>query len=87
MLARRPAVAWASLHRSRLTGRRRLVVAAYGVRGVGSIYYLGYAGSHMRLANEAQLWAIVGFTILVSTIVHGFTAAFAVEAATGEKQR
>jgi len=83
----RPAVAWASLHRSRLTGRRRLVVAAYGVRGVGSIYYLGYAGSHMRLANEAQLWAIVGFTILVSTIVHGFTAAFAVEAATGEKQR
>jgi NhaP-type Na+/H+ or K+/H+ antiporter len=36
--------------------------------------------------NEAELWAIIAFTILVSTVVHGFTAAFAVERATGEKQ-
>ncbi|MET0272221.1 MAG: cation:proton antiporter [Phenylobacterium sp.] len=83
----RPLVAWISLAGVRkLTGRRRMVVAAYGVRGVGSIYYLAYAGSHMQLVNEPRLWAIVGFTILVSTVVHGFTAAFAVETATGEKQ-
>jgi NhaP-type Na+/H+ or K+/H+ antiporter len=82
----RPLVGWLSLHRTVLTGRRRWVVAAYGVRGVGSIYYLGYVGSHMELVNEAELWAIIAFTILVSTVVHGFTAAFAVEKATGEKQ-
>ncbi len=82
----RPAVAWACLHGTILRGRTRLVVAAYGVRGVGSIYYLAYAGSHLDLTNEAQLWAIIAFTILVSTIVHGFTAGLAVEKATGEKQ-
>ena len=82
----RPLVAWLSLHRSPLAGRERLVVAAYGVRGVGSIYYLAYAGSHMDLTNEAQLWAIVAFTILLSTVLHGFTAGFAVEKATGEPQ-
>jgi NhaP-type Na+/H+ or K+/H+ antiporter len=87
ILVLRPAAAWLSLWgQGRLTGPRRLVVAAYGVRGVGSIYYLAYAGSHMTLTNEARLWAIVGFTVLVSTVLHGFTAARAVEAATGEPQ-
>jgi hypothetical protein len=36
----------------------------------------------VELANEAQLWAIVGFTILVSTVVHGITAGGAVERVT-----
>jgi NhaP-type Na+/H+ or K+/H+ antiporter len=66
--------------------RERLVVAFYGVRGVGSIYYLSYAGSHMKLRNEAQLWAITAFAVLVSTVLHGFSAAVAVERATGESQ-
>lgn len=66
-----------------MTGRARGVVAFYGVRGVGSIYYLGYAGSHMTLVNSAQLWAIVAFTVLASTVVHGFTAGLAMERATG----
>ena len=40
-------------------------MAVYGVRGVGSIYYLSYAGAHMELVNEGKLWAIIAFTILV----------------------
>lgn len=86
ILVLRPLAGWISLGGTRLRGRERFVVAAYGVRGVGSIYYLGYAGSHLDLVNEAQLWAIIAFTILASTILHGLTAAFAVERATGEKQ-
>lgn len=86
VLAVRPLSGWISLAGTRLSGRERLVVAAYGVRGVGSIYYLAYAGSHAALAGEAELWAIVAFTILVSTVLHGFSAALAVERATGEPQ-
>ena len=86
VLVIRPLVGWVSLARTRLRGRKRLVVAAYGVRGVGSIYYLAYAGGHAHLANEAELWAITAFTIALSTLLHGFTAAFAVEHATGERQ-
>lgn len=82
----RPLVGWASLWRTLLTGRKRLVAAFYGVRGVGSIYYLAYAGSHSEAIDEAKLWAIIAFTILLSTIVHGFTASLAVEKATGDPQ-
>ncbi len=82
----RPAVGMLALARTPLKTKERLVVAFYGVRGVGSIYYLSYAGSHLELTNEAQLWAITALTILISTVLHGFSAAFAVERATGEPQ-
>lgn len=82
----RPAVGALALWRCRLRLRERAVVAFYGVRGVGSVYYLSYSGAHMTLPNAAQLWAITAFTILLSTVVHGFSAAIAVERATGERQ-
>lgn len=80
----RPVTGFLSLLGTMDRGRERMAIAFYGVRGVGSIYYLAYAGSHMELTNEAQLWAIVAFTIVLSTIVHGFTAGAVVESATGE---
>lgn len=86
ILVIRPLAGWLSLHRTPFTSRCRAVVAFYGVRGVGSIYYLSYAGAHADLPEEGRLWAIVAFAILLSTVLHGFTAAFAVEKATGEKQ-
>lgn len=80
----RPAVGWLSLSGTALRGRARLVVAFYGVRGIGSIYYLAYAGHHVELVNEPQLWATIAFTILLSTIVHGLTAGIAVERVTAK---
>ena len=80
----RPAIGWVSLSGTLLRGRSRLVVAFYGVRGIGSIYYLAYAGHHVKLVNEYELWAVVAFTILLSTVVHGLTAGLAVERVTGE---
>ena len=79
----RPLTGWLSLVGTMERGRERAVVAFYGVRGIGSVYYLAYAGSHMKLVNEPELWATVACTIVVSTIVHGFTAGIAVDRATG----
>ncbi|WP_198598209.1 cation:proton antiporter [Mangrovicella endophytica] len=70
----RPITAWLGLIGSELVGRDRLVVAFYGVRGVGSIYYLGFGASHVDFLDKNQLWATVAFTIVVSTVVHGLTA-------------
>lgn len=78
----RPILGWLSLSGTELRGRARLVVAVFGIRGIGSIYYLAFASSHGTLVNESALWAIVTFTILVSTIVHGLTAGAAVERVT-----
>ncbi len=82
----RPAVAWLSLSGTTFPIRERMVVSFYGVRGIGSIYYLAYAGHHVELVNEYQLWATIAFTILLSTVVHGLTAGLAVERVTGEAQ-
>jgi len=54
--------------------RDRLVVAFFGVRGVGSIYYLAYAAGATTFTEERWLWSTVGFTIALSVVVHGVLA-------------
>ncbi len=54
--------------------RERAVIAAYGVRGIGSIYYLGYASTHIEFHDEDAIWALVVFTIFASTVLHGLTS-------------
>jgi sodium/hydrogen antiporter len=82
----RPLSGWWSLRGTELQPRERFVVAVYGVRGIGSIYYLGYATSHLEFVNEGQLWATIAFTIAASTVVHGLTAGGAVERVTKEEE-
>ena len=81
----RPISGMLALTGTDLSLKQRGVVAFYGVRGLGSIYYLAYAGAQMDLVDEGPLWATVVFTILVSTVVHGFTAGGVVWAATHDK--
>lgn len=51
--------------------RERFATAFFGVRGVGSIYYLAYALGLAAFAEERWLWSTVAFTIVLSVIVHG----------------
>jgi NhaP-type Na+/H+ or K+/H+ antiporter len=81
----RPLSGWIALLGTNLDLRDRAVVSVYGVRGIGSIYYLCYAGSHIEFANESQLWSLVGLVILLSTILHGFTVGWAMDQITPEK--
>jgi NhaP-type Na+/H+ or K+/H+ antiporter len=83
----RPLTGWASLLGTHLTRRERALVSFYGIRGIGSIYYLSYATGRVELVNEAQIWAVVGFTILASTVLHGFTAAAMVERVTDRRKK
>ena len=86
ILVIRPVIGWISLAGTNLEGRARFVVGSYGVRGIGSIYYLGYATSHLSFVNEGQLWGTIGLTILVSTVLHGLTAGAAVERVEREEE-
>lgn len=49
----------------------RWVTACFGVRGIGSIYYLAYAAGHASFPEERWLWSTVTFTIVLSVFVHG----------------
>ena len=52
----------------------RLAVAFFGVRGVGSLFYLAFATGQGQFGEHHELWATVGFTVTASVLLHGITA-------------
>jgi NhaP-type Na+/H+ or K+/H+ antiporter len=48
-----------------------VVIAVFGIRGLGSIYYLAYATGHAEFEQTATLWATVLLIVIVSIVVHG----------------
>jgi len=74
LLVIRPLVGWLALLGTGMTSGDRLIVGFFGVRGIGSIYYVGYATGHMEFINEDQLWALVAYTIFASAVIHGATS-------------
>jgi NhaP-type Na+/H+ or K+/H+ antiporter len=59
--------------------RERATIATFGIRGLGSFYYLAYALNQAPFPDANLLWAIMGFVVLVSVVVHGVTATPVVE--------
>ena len=57
-----------------LTSGERLAISFFGVRGVGSLYYLAYATGEAEFSDSQLLWSTVAFTIGLSVLVHGITA-------------
>ena len=51
--------------------QERWAVAFFGVRGVGSLYYLAYAAGEAPELGADWLWATVSFTIVASVVLHG----------------
>lgn len=70
----RPLIGWVALSGTVLPPRERFVTAAFGVRGIGSIYYLAFAAGTAAVPAVAELWLVVLVTIALSAAVHGLTA-------------
>jgi sodium/hydrogen antiporter len=73
LLLIRPATAWLSLIGCKRPFDERAVIAFFGVRGVGSIYYLAYAFGQAHFDQMRMLWQTVFLVILLSIILHGLT--------------
>ncbi len=74
VLVVRPLAGWLALLRSGTARHERVVIAAFGIRGMGSVYYLAHATGQADFAEADRLWAIVLATIATSIVVHGATA-------------
>lgn len=57
-----------------LTPKEKAAISFFGVRGVGSIYYLAYGTGQTQFPDHQLLWSTMGFTIALSVLVHGVTA-------------
>ena len=72
----RPVAGLIGLIGTRLKIQEKLVISFFGIRGMGSLYYLAFAFGTTFFKHQDQLWAIVAFIILISIGIHGLTAGF-----------
>lgn len=70
----RPAGTWLSLVGSRTSRAQRWLLGWFGIRGIGSLYYLSYALNHGVPSSDAS--SLVGAVVTVvacSIVIHGMT--------------
>jgi len=70
----RPVMAFIPLIREKITFREKIAISFFGIRGIGSFYYLAFALTEATFAEEKELWSIAGFMVLLSIVVHGIAA-------------
>ncbi|SAL45522.1 sodium/hydrogen exchanger [Caballeronia terrestris] len=70
----RPAAVEASLVGSMATGPQRRLMSWFGIRGVGSFYYLMFALEHAPKSAAGPLIPLVIAVITASVIVHGISS-------------
>jgi NhaP-type Na+/H+ or K+/H+ antiporter len=70
----RPLIAWLALRGAPGTRAEHAVIAFFGIRGIGSFYYLAYATAAVTFPQAGELWALIGFVVIVSVVVHGVSA-------------
>ena len=67
----RPVSAWISLIGCAEPRLEKAVIAFFGIRGLGSIYYLAYATGQAKFERPEDLWVTVFLVVLTSIVVHG----------------
>jgi sodium/hydrogen antiporter len=76
LLLVRPLAGWLGLARGKTGPRERIAISFFGIRGIGSLYYLAFALAHGNFADQAkELWAFVGLVVAMSIVLHGATTA------------
>jgi len=74
LLVVRPASVWLGLIGAPISRDQRLMIAWFGIRGIGSVYYLMYAINHGLPADlAAQITAITLAAVTLSIVVHGIS--------------
>ncbi|MFI5836433.1 cation:proton antiporter [Micromonospora sp. NPDC051300] len=74
VLVIRPLLGWLSLRGAPGRASEHWVISVFGIRGVGSFYYLAYATSKTDFPQAELLWATVGLVVVVSVVAHGIAA-------------
>jgi NhaP-type Na+/H+ or K+/H+ antiporter len=73
LLVIRPVTGWLGMLGYPADRGEKLTLAFFGIRGVGTIYYVAYGINHMEIADAERLWGVVGLVVLLSILLHGLT--------------
>ncbi|SDG61563.1 NhaP-type Na+/H+ or K+/H+ antiporter [Pedobacter terrae] len=83
----RPFSSYVSLLGSSTPIKEKLAISFFGIRGMGSIYYLAFAFGEVKFEQQDVLWAVVSATILISIVLHGLTATPVMERLSSKKNK
>ncbi len=67
----RPLVGWISLAGLKRPPLERFAIAFFGIRGIGSVYYLAYGINHGAFEESQLLWGTLALVVLISILLHG----------------
>lgn len=67
----RPLAGWISLVGVKRPKLELAIIAFFGIRGLGSVYYLSYGFNHASFSYEYSLWGTLGLIIAASILMHG----------------
>jgi len=70
----RPAAVLGTLFSADMHTKEKLAISFFGIRGMGTVFYLAFAFNEVHFNQQDELWALVSFTILISVVIHGLTA-------------
>jgi NhaP-type Na+/H+ or K+/H+ antiporter len=74
LLIVRPVAGLVSLWGSPGLPEERAAIAFFGIRGIGSFYYLAYALNHAGFESPDLLWATVSLCVVGSILLHGIAS-------------
>lgn len=87
VLAVRPLCAGISLLNANGSTGERAALSFYGIRGVGSFYYVAYALNEGDFDDRGVVWAAVVVVAVTSIVVHGVTASAALNRLDRQRER
>ena len=74
VLVVRPLAGLIGLFGLKVPFRERAAIAFFGIRGVGSFFYLAHASMQVDFLQIEQLWMITALIVVISVVVHGVTS-------------
>lgn len=83
----RPATAYLSMIKTYSTTKEKLAVCFFGIRGIGSFFYLSFALDKVGFPEDNELWSVVAFIVMVSIVLHGLTATKAIRSLDRERKK
>ncbi|MFQ6552366.1 cation:proton antiporter [Aestuariibius insulae] len=82
----RPTTGFLSLLGLKCENMARRNVAFFGVRGMGSIFYIAYAQNHADFTDIDTVWRIAVLVIVLSILIHGYAANLVLNKAEEEEE-
>jgi NhaP-type Na+/H+ or K+/H+ antiporter len=74
ILVLRPLAALVGLLGSSPPRAERWTIGFFGIRGIGSLYYLAYALGEAEFSDGDTMWSTVALVIVCSIVIHGIAA-------------